>query len=211
MAGFQSHRRGRSLIKRLGLTVLALAALWLAGLVRFADSIPLSVEREFHRTDALVVLTGGSGRLDEGMRLLNEDRGERLFISGVYRGIDVRTLLTLLRQNPGELENRVGIGTATNTRGNATETAEWAAAENVRSMRLITGSYHMPRSLLEFHHAMPGADITAHPVFSERVKVEQWWAWPGTAALIAGEYSKFLLAWLRHRLENLLMTKAASK
>lgn len=207
MAGFQSHRREGRLFRRLALLALAAFALWMAGLVRFADSIPRAVEDPERHTDALVVLTGGSGRLDEGLRLLKEDMARQLFISGVYRGIDVRSLLTMLQHNPGELETRVGIGTANNTTGNATETAEWVTKERVQSLRLVTASYHMPRSLLEFHHVMPDADIIPHPVFPERVKVDQWWAWPGTTGLIAGEYSKFLLAWLRHRLENVLTRK----
>ncbi len=201
MAGFQSQRRARRLLKRLVLLVAGLFLVWLAGLVSFADSIPLEVAEPERRTDAVIVLTGGSGRLDEGLNLLADDMGERLFVSGVYQGVDVKTLFAIFQHNPEQLETRVGIGTATNTTGNATETAEWIKQQEFRSMRLVTASYHMPRSILEFRHAMPDADIVPHPVFPEHVKVKQWWAWRGTAGLIAGEYNKFMLAWLRQRTE----------
>ncbi len=77
------------------------------------------------------------------------------------------------------------------------------AAEAVTSLRLVTSGYHMPRSLLEFRQAMAGIEIIAHPVLVDHVKVGRWWAWPGTAGLIIGEYNKFLLAWVRHMGENL--------
>jgi len=177
--------------------------MWVAGLVRFASSIPLAVEEADRRTQAIVVLTGGSGRLDEGLDLLQRDMGQRLFVSGVYRGVDVKSLIKAFRRNPLDLEARIGIGAAINTRGNASETAAWMDAQGYQSLRLVTASYHMPRSVLEFRQAMPGADLVAHPVFPDHVKVEKWWAWPGTLELIAGEYTKFLFAWLRHRLDNL--------
>ncbi|MBL6933313.1 MAG: YdcF family protein [Rhodospirillales bacterium] len=210
MAGYQSQRRGKRLLKRLVLLVVALFLVWSAGLVRFADSIPMTIEEPDRHTDAIIVLTGGSGRLDAGLTLLADDMGERLFVSGVYQGVDVKTLFNMFQHNPEELEARVGIGTATNTMGNATETAEWIREQGFISMRLVTAAYHMPRSLLEFRHAMPDTDIISHPVFPEHVKVDKWWAWRGTAGLIAGEYNKFMLAWLRQQTEKIPSRKVAN-
>ena len=48
-----------------------------------------------------------------------------LFVSGVYQGLDVKTLFRMFKRNPRGLESRIGIGTATNTLGNAMETADW--------------------------------------------------------------------------------------
>jgi uncharacterized SAM-binding protein YcdF (DUF218 family) len=133
--------------------------------------------------------------------LLELNMAKRLFISGVYRGLDVKALFRMFRRNPQDLETRIGIGTATNTLGNATESADWITGKGFRSMRLVTAAYHMPRSLLEFKHAMPNAQIIAHPVFPAHVKVDEWWAWSGTAELIASEYNKFLFAGLRQKAE----------
>jgi uncharacterized SAM-binding protein YcdF (DUF218 family) len=210
MAGFQSQRRGGRFFRRLVVLVFGLALIWLAGLVRFADSIPRTVDDPTRRTDAIVVLTGGSGRLDEGLNLLELNLGERLFVSGVYRGVDVKTLFQMFQRNPQDLEARIGIGTAINTKGNASETADWIAAQGYKSLRLVTASYHMPRSLMEFHNAMPGTVIVTHPVFPEHVKVDNWWLWPGTMGLIASEYNKMMFAWLRQRAEELLAGKAAN-
>ncbi len=204
MAKYPPRRRSRAPIRRLTLVGLAVFVVWLGGLIVFADSIPKQASGDETRTDAIVVLTGGSGRLDEGLRLLSGGRAEKLFISGVYQGLDVKTLLALSQNNPYELERRIGIGGATNTAGNARETAAWVATEGITSLRLVTSGYHMPRSLLEFRNAMRGVRIIAHPVFAKHVKVGRWWAWPGTSLLIIGEYNKFLLAWVRHIGENIL-------
>ena len=182
---------------------LFVAGIWAIGLVRYADEVPATIKDANTKTDAIVVLTGGSGRVNEGLALLDRDLAGKLFISGVYRGLDVRKLLQLARRNTVGLEARIGIGNAINTTSNATETGEWARRQKIKSIRLVTAAYHMPRSLLEFRPVMPMVMIVPNPVFPEHVKQDQWWAWPGTASLMVSEYNKFLMAWVRHRAERL--------
>ena len=201
MAEFVPQRQVKRLFRRLLIATVGLALIWTAGLIRFADSIPKLIEEPILRTDAIIVLTGGSGRLEEGLNLLELNMANRLFVSGVYQGLDVKTLFRMFKRNPRGLESRIGIGTATNTLGNAQETADWFKGKGFSSMRLVTAAYHMPRSLIEFEHVMPNAQIIAHPVFPPHVKVDEWWAWSGTAELIASEYNKFLLAGLRQQIE----------
>ena len=174
---------------------LAGAAAWTVGFVRFAADLPTAVERPDRTTDAIVVLTGGSGRLDEGLALLRQGRAQKLLVSGVFRGVEVDELLQLARRGDEALSARVALGhEAGDTEGNARETAEWMVAEGFASLRLVTGAYHMPRSLFEFRRAMPEVDLVAHPVFPPAVRLDAWWRSPGTAGLLATEYSKLLLA-----------------
>lgn len=182
---------------------LFLFGLWLAGLIAFASGIPGDIEDSTTHTDAIVVLTGGSERLETGLALLRQGLGDKLFVSGVYRGIDVAELLRLARQTPDQVECCIVLGhAADNTIGNAAETAQWMKQEGFHSLRLVTGNYHMRRSLSEFHHAMPDVAIVAHPVFPDAVKRDHWWLWPGTVHLIISEYTKFLLGQLRHTVES---------
>jgi uncharacterized SAM-binding protein YcdF (DUF218 family) len=75
--------------------------------------------------------------------------------------------------------------------------------QGYHSLRLVTAWYHMPRSLIEFERAMPEMEIVPHPVFPELVKPhQQWLAWRGAAALLIGEYEKYLAAILRSFLEK---------
>mgnify|MGYP000330144821 CR=1 FL=1 len=187
--------RSRRAVKLL--TAVVAAVIWIFGLFQFADGIPGSVVDEATRTDAIVVLTGGSRRLGKGLDLLARGLSENLFVSGVYQGGDVRKLLKILKRKPEDLESRITIGIATNTTGNAEETKDWMGKQQYASLRLVTAAYHMPRSLLEFKNAMPAISLIPHPVFPENVKHNRWWVWPGTASLVISEYNKFLLAWVR--------------
>lgn len=188
------ERRWRVNLMLGGLILLALA--WVAGLAAFADRIPRNAPETVRRTDAIVVLTGGSGRMDVGFDLLARKQARKLLVSGVYRGVDVAELLRVSKQSPEEVECCIALGyTADSTRGNAIETADWMRENGFRSLRLVTANYHMQRSLLEFQSAMPDIEIVAHPVIPDHVKLHHWWRWPGTATLIVTEYSKYLLAW----------------
>ena len=86
---------------------------------------------------------------------------------------------------------------ADDTVGNAYETAAWINAEGFASLRLVTAAYHMQRAMLEFRRAMPAVLIVPHPVFPDAFKKDQWWRWPGTAHLLATEYTKYLGALAR--------------
>jgi uncharacterized SAM-binding protein YcdF (DUF218 family) len=178
--------------------LLGLSAAWFAGFLWFVATLPDRVADPATRTDAIVVLTGGSERLGTGIALLRDGLAGRLFISGVHRGVEVPEILKATRSHHPELAAAITLGyAADDTVGNAAETAAWAAREGIGSLRLVTGAYHMPRSLVEFHRALPDVAIVPHPVFPDTVKRE-WWRWPGTAALLATEYSKYLAAEIRH-------------
>jgi uncharacterized SAM-binding protein YcdF (DUF218 family) len=189
----RSQRRRRYLWR----TVLLLLILWFSGLVWFGQEIPADIADGDSETDAIVVLTGGTLRVERGLSLLAEGKAQKLFISGVYHSTDVAALLRLSRQSPENVDRIVLGREADNTEGNATETARWMRQEGFHSLRLVTASYHMPRALLEFTRAMPEMRIIANPVFPESVKQDRWWAWPGTAELVVVEYSKYLLALVR--------------
>ena len=178
---------------------LAIAGLaWSAGLVWFAMTIPRDVSDAETHTDAIVVLTGGSERIDTGLKLLADGRADQLYISGVGGPTKAPELVARAASDP-QLGDRIAIGNALNTPGNAAETAEWVHQHKIASIRLVTASYHMPRSLLELHTAMPEIQIIPHPVFPANVKTD-WWRWPGTASLIAREYTKFAITWAWQRI-----------
>ena len=211
VAGRDRRSRGRRLIVRLAVLGIAVVAVWAVGLVRFATQIPDTVAEPDTLTDAIVVLTGGSGRLDAGLELLAGGRAPKLFVSGVYRGVDVTMLLDVSKHSPGDIECCIEIGhSADDTAGNADETAAWMNKSGYRSLRLVTSSYHLARALLEFRLAMPDMTMVPHPVFAPTVKQDRWWAWPGTASLIVGEFNKYLLVWPRRAVRGLIGRRTKS-
>lgn len=181
------------------LTVLALFLMvfWGFGFLAYVGGMPERVDDPDSRTDAIVVLTGGSERLSTGLELLRQGRADVLFVSGVHPETRIEELL---RMEPGaeDLRSQIFLGyVAADTIGNAVETAVWMREHHWRSIRLVTANYHMRRSLLEFEAAMPGVAIVPHPVFPASVKREEWWRYAGTAQLFATEYTKYLAARLR--------------
>jgi uncharacterized SAM-binding protein YcdF (DUF218 family) len=180
--------------------VVVCCLLLLGGLLWFA--IPMTADTRATPTDAIVVLTGGSLRVQSGIDLLREGKGRKLFVSGVNQQVELDDLLRVSGNSSDWAACCVALGhEANNTLGNAYETASWMRRQDFHSLRLVTAWYHMPRSRLEFDRAMPEIEIVAHPVFPDQVKQEHWWTWRGTAALLVGEYAKYLAALFRPVLE----------
>jgi uncharacterized SAM-binding protein YcdF (DUF218 family) len=179
---------------------LALAALWLSGLFFFVrDTAAMTpTMQEAKPLDAIVVLTGGTNRLEAGFDLLKMGAGRKLFISGVYRGVEVRELMKLFRQQGNaKIDCCVELGGAENTVENARETVAWLRQQKFDSFYLVTANYHMKRALLEFDNAAKGLEITPWPVAPDKLDMHQWWRDDVFRSLIVREYSKYLLALLR--------------
>jgi uncharacterized SAM-binding protein YcdF (DUF218 family) len=188
------------MLKGIAWALAALGLIWAGAFLRFTADLPRAVPDPERRTDGIVVLTGGANRIEAGLGILAASPGMRLFVSGVdpsaHRG-DFEALMG----RPDLFACCIDLGfAATDTASNARETAQWARAGRYRSLRIVTSSYHMPRSLLELRRQMPEVELVPHPVFAGQIKIEQWWRWPGTAGLLVGEFHKYLAALLRARL-----------
>ncbi len=187
-------------------TLLWLPALLLAGVlaalalgfVRFVDSLSRLPNPDMSGVEAIVVLTGGGGRLRAGLDALAAMPHARLFVSGVNRQADVGRLIEQLRPEPDFPHDRISVGVAaTNTRGNARETARWMAEEGLTRLALVTAAYHMPRAEAEFRRAMPDVALVPYPVFPPNVPLNSWWRYWGTTRLLVVEYAKFRFAHMR--------------
>ena len=189
----------------------ACAGLWLGGLLWFVHSGMSRGDDQARATDAIVVLTGGRLRLETGIALFGGGRARKLFISGVNHHVDREALTRVFEPVASRAQCCIVLGhDADNTRGNARETASWMRQERFSSLRLVTSWYHMPRSLLEFHRAMPNVEIVASPVFAKAEPGEdRVAAWAGAAGLTIGEYHKFLAVRLLISAETLFPGLAA--
>ena len=187
--------------RRLATLVIALFCLWLGGFLYFVQHLPNQVEDTVSVTDAIVVLTGGAERLDAGLRLLIAEKAKRLLVSGVDRATTLQTLESRSPAATAKFACCVDIGhEATDTTGNALEAALWTEKGGYTSLRLVTASYHMPRSLLLFRNNLAGIEVIANPVFPAPVRIDAWWRNPGTAKLLAVEFNKYLFSLVTVRL-----------
>lgn len=184
--------------------VITAALLWGAGLLWFIQTIPDHVKDETTVTDGIVALTGGSNRIAEAVALLKAEKAKKLLITGVGEGITIDNLGILDNVPQGDIlynKGRIVLGyIAKDTRQNAQETAIWTSMEGFKTIRIVTANYHIPRSILEFKEVMPDITIIPHPVFPSRVKVKEWWLFPGSTRLIISEYNKYLGSYTQHYL-----------
>ncbi|ALE03172.1 YdcF family protein [Bartonella ancashensis] len=115
--------------------------------------------------DAIIVLTGGHNRITTGLHLLQKGLGSRLLISGVNTKIDPKRLIDTALIDPLLLACCVDFGhQATNTRGNAEESASWIKQYNYKTVYIVTHDYHMARSLLEFKQLIPQVSFIPYPI-----------------------------------------------
>lgn len=187
-------------IQRIAVLFVVLAALWLGGLYAFLRAAETIAPPEtLAPVDAIVVLTGGSKRIETGFILLKKEAGKKLYISGVQRGVEVKELMRLTRQeSEDKIECCIAIGSAENTIENAHETAQWLETERYESFYLVTSNYHMARALLEFSKTTPDAVIIPYPVVPENADMKAWWRDTDFSIILLREYTKYLLEHLRY-------------
>jgi uncharacterized SAM-binding protein YcdF (DUF218 family) len=157
---------------------------WTLGFGVFAVSLPQPAGGEM--TDAIVVLTGGKGRIERGLAVLEARQARRMLVSGVDPSVRVGELARL-QGAPELFKCCVDLGKdAVDTRTNADEAARWLGKRGYKSVRLVTTDWHMLRARLELRRAV-GKDI--------RVVGDSVESAPGLLVLVR-EYNKFWIRWL---------------
>ncbi|MCC2646578.1 MAG: YdcF family protein [Rickettsiaceae bacterium] len=170
-------------------TLLFLLLTWAAGLGWFICQIPFGQPvDETTVTDAVVALTGGVNRVEEGIKLLLDNRSKRLFISGVGSPKYLRSSLKI-----HDMDDKIVFGTkAKSTYENAKEVSDWVKKHQLKSIRLVTANYHMPRATMLIKALNPELLIVEHPVFPKAFNVNKWRQSPVTVKLLFLEYNKYI-------------------
>lgn len=172
-----------------------LALLWGVGWIWFsANVVVMQPQLPETRTDAIIVLTGGNGRVQEGVALLDKKMAQKLFISGVNEKVKIEDLV---QGRPIPCCITLGYS-ATNTEGNAMESAQWIAQNKVKSIRLVTSNYHMVRARLIFGSIAENLDVIPHPVAPDNFDPWGGQFWPTTF----GEYNKSIATWIKQSVKR---------
>ena len=159
-----------------------LVLLYVLGYAIFAVMLPRPADDQ--QTDAIVVLTGGANRLERGLDLLQRGRAKRMLISGVARTVRPIDLATRFPDRAPLFKCCIDLGReSVDTRSNAEEVARWMEKKKLRSLRLVTTDWHMPRARFELSRQLDGkAEILGDAVESN----------PSFRQLFT-EYNKYLL------------------
>jgi len=134
---------------------------WSLGFALFAILLPRP--GNFVKTDAVVVPTGGQGRIARGMDMIATGRARRMLITGVDRQVKPAELAEAQGVSLKIMACCVDLGReASDTRSNGIETAEWVRRNKYKSVRLVTTDWHMRRARFELERAL-GAGVSVVP------------------------------------------------
>ena len=152
----------------------------------FYNSDNLSINNE----SAVIVLTGGKGRIEKGIELFEKQFGKYLFISGVFEEseFEIKNDLNskLLNQSCCIILDK----NASNTLENAKEVKEWILRNsNIDKLILVSSYYHLPRSYLIFTNIIKDKSIAMISV-NESFKLDKNLVFH--IKLIVIEYFKFI-------------------
>ncbi len=135
--------------------LLLIPVAWALGFGAFMLSLGRPLDAR--DTDAIVVLTGGPGRIDRGLAMLRAGHAQRMLVSGVDPDVRPSELAAQFRIAPELMACCIDLGwQAVDTRSNAEETARWVEDHRFRSVRLVTTDWHMPRARMELAAALRG-------------------------------------------------------
>lgn len=131
---------------------------WLLGFAWFAIALPQP--HDGGKTDAVIVLTGGGGRISRGLEALEKGWAGRLLVSGVDREVRQHEFALQYKVPDRLMRCCVTLGfDSVDTRTNARESARWIARNKVKSVRLVTTDWHMRRAAYELKRIVP-RDVT---------------------------------------------------
>lgn len=151
-----------------------------------------SYRQNTQKADAIVVLTGGKGRVEEGIRLFRESRAEFLFFVGVDPSVRKSDLYRPRSGDPSA-DNVFLEKSSRNTLENSIFGRDVIVRSGVRSVLLITSRYHLKRASILFRHSLPkNITIIPYPVDTVNLK-ESWWSHGGSFQLLFREFYKYCM------------------
>ena len=191
--------------------LILIISCFFVGLFNFHDKV-LSLEKNKNIVNSnIVILTGGSNRIKEGLKVVNDidklsKTDFKILISGTGKGFTKSSLKKILTSdfNLNLVDCCIEFESISkDTYSNASETFKWTKINDINSIILITSNYHMPRAILEFKNRMPNLKIFTYPITPKNHDVKNWLNSLDTVSLIFIEYSKLLIASLRLTIMNI--------
>lgn len=161
-----------------------LAILYVLGFALFSVTLGKPAPKDAPKADAIVVITGGKGRIEHATVLLADGEGRRLLIAGVDPSVRKADLVRRLGGKQELFDCCVDLGSeSVDTRSNAEEAGRWIERGSYKSIRLVTSDWHMRRARYEFSSRLGGGVR----IIPDAVRTE-----PKFTTLF-GEYNKYIL------------------
>lgn len=207
-------RRGKSRKILKGLLLLIVA--W--GILAWFGARALIVNAPLASADVIVVLSGSSAYLERTQKaaeLYREGRAPLVLLTNDYtRG----GWSNALQRNPYFVERateelikggvpaeriRVVPGFASSTRDEALILRDYALAQGLRSVLVVTSAYHSRRALRTLRQSFAGTGTTVGlepaPIGSLTPSKTLWWLQLEGWRTVGGEYLKLIYYWFKYR------------
>jgi uncharacterized SAM-binding protein YcdF (DUF218 family) len=154
------------------------------GFVLFAFTLGRPASAGDRPTDAAVVLTGASGRIEHGIAILGQGKATRMLIAGTDPLVTKADMMRRIPAGARLFKCCVDLGSdSVDTRTNAEEAQRWLTQHKFHSVRLITSDWHMRRARYEFSKVLG----PKYRLVTDGVRTE-----PSFLTLF-GEYNKYVL------------------
>jgi uncharacterized SAM-binding protein YcdF (DUF218 family) len=158
--------------------------LYAVGFVVFAFTLGRPAPATAAATDAAVVLTGGSGRIEHAVDVVRDGKAKRLLVAGADPSVTKADLTRRIPDSGKLIKCCVDLGSeSVDTRTNAEEAQRWLSQHRFQSVRLITSDWHMRRARYEFDKVLG----SKYRLVTDGVRTE-----PSFLTLF-GEYNKYVL------------------
>ncbi|MDE2561318.1 MAG: YdcF family protein [Sphingomonadales bacterium] len=134
----------------------SLVLVWALGFVVFAIALPGPAGDE--RTDGVVVLTGGTGRIQRALDVLDKGWARKLLVAGVDKEVRPKEFAREYGVSAKAMACCVTLGyQSVDTQSNATEAKDWIARNTMASVRLVTTDWHMRRARADLAAEVPAS------------------------------------------------------
>jgi uncharacterized SAM-binding protein YcdF (DUF218 family) len=165
-------------------TASLVALVYALGFVFFALTLGKPATADTPATEAAVVLTGGSNRIEHAIAVLKDHKAKRLLVAGADPSVTKADIARRIGGNWQLINCCVDLGSeSVDTRSNAEEASRWLGQHHFKSVRLITSDWHIRRARYEFRKVL-GPN---YPLVTDGVRSE-----PSFLTLF-GEYNKYVL------------------
>ena len=161
-----------------------LVVIYALGFILFSVTLGRPAPDDAKKADAVVVITGGPGRIEHGMEVLRRHQAKRMLIAGADPAVTKDDLVRRLGGQRKLMHCCVDLGSeSVDTRSNAEEAQRWLDRHEYKSLRLITSDWHMRRARYEFQKLLGDR----YTLVTDAVRSA-----PSFTTLFA-EYNKYLL------------------
>lgn len=152
--------------------------------------------------DVIITVSGGDtqARTQEAIDLYENGWAPRLIFSGAALDKSGPSNAAVMREQAikqGVPEAVITIEEQSETtKENAEKTKDILVDENIHSAIVVTSSYHMKRTLLEFRDRAPNVNFRAHPTSTDSQWSVWWWTTPYGWYLALSEITKIILFYI---------------